>query len=248
MTLFYVFMKEAINQYLKVKGYEKMALKAVLFDMDGVLFDSMKKHSECWYKAMTHYGFEFSRDEAYLHEGRTGAGTINIISQRQRGCDATEAEIKEIYKYKSDLFNQMEEAEPMPGAAEVLQKVMDSGITPILVTGSAQESLLNRLNRHYPGVFVPELMVTANDVKYGKPNPEPYLMGLGKGQLKPWEAIVIENAPLGVQASTAADIFTVAVNTGPLDNQILLDAGANMLLGSMQELADKWEELYALFV
>lgn len=239
-------MKDKINQYLQEKGYEKMALKAVLFDMDGVLFDSMKKHSECWYQAMTHFGFQFSRDEAYLHEGRTGAGTINIISQRQRGCDATPEEIKEIYQYKSDLFNAMSEAEAMPGATEVLEKVMASGITPILVTGSAQESLINRLNKHYPGVFVPELMVTAADVKYGKPHPEPYLMGLGKGQLKPWEAIVVENAPLGVQASTAAGIFTVAVNTGPLDDKVLLDEGANLLLHSMQELADKWEDLYAL--
>lgn len=238
----------AKEQYLQKNGFEAIRLKAVLFDMDGVLFDSMKKHSECWYKAMTHYGFQFSRSEAYLHEGRTGAGTINIISQRQRGCDATPEEIKEIYQYKSDLFNAMDEAEPMPGAAQVLQKVMASGLTPILVTGSAQESLLNRLNRHYPGVFVPERMVTASDVKYGKPNPEPYIMGLGKGNLKPWEAIVIENAPLGVQASSAANIFTVAVNTGPLDNQVLMDAGANLLLGSMQELADRWEELYAFLV
>ncbi len=240
-------MKEIINQYLQQKGYEKMALKAVLFDMDGVLFDSMKKHSECWYKAMTHYGFQFSHDEAYLHEGRTGAGTINIISQRQRGCDATPEEIKEIYQYKSDLFNQMAEAEPMPGAAEVIKRVMASGLTPILVTGSAKDSLISRLNRHYPGVFVPERMVSAQDVKFGKPNPEPYIMGLGKMQLKPWEAIVVENAPLGVQASTAANIFTVAVNTGPLDDKVLLDEGANLLLHSMQELADKWDELYTLF-
>lgn len=239
-------MKDKINQYLQAKGYEKMTLKAVLFDMDGVLFDSMKKHSECWYKAMTHFGFQFSPEEAYLHEGRTGAGTINIISQRQRGCDATPDEIKEIYQYKSDLFNGMAEAEPMQGAAEVLEKVRASGITPILVTGSAQESLINRLNKHYPGVFVPELMVTASDVKFGKPHPEPYLMGLGKGKLQPWEAIVVENAPLGVQASTAANIFTVAVNTGPLDDNVLLNAGANLLLNSMQELADKWEDLYTL--
>ena len=50
-------------------------------------------------------------------------------------------------------------------------------------------------------------MVTAFDVKYGKPNPEPYLMALKKGGFKPNEALVIENAPLGVQAGVAAGIF-----------------------------------------
>ena len=86
-------------------------------------------------------------------------------------------------------------------------------------------------------------MVTAFDVKYGKPNPEPYLMALQKGELKPNEAIVIENAPLGVQAGAAAGIFTIAVNTGPIDGKVLLDAGADILFSSMQEFCDNWENL-----
>ncbi len=90
-------------------------------------------------------------------------------------------------------------------------------------------------------------MVTAFDVKYGKPNPEPYLMALNKGNLKANEAIVVENAPLGVQAAAAAGIFTVAVNTGPLDDNILLDAGANVLFPSMQALCDSWENLLKEF-
>lgn len=69
-------------------------------------------------------------------------------------------------------------------------------------------------------MFRRELMVTAFDVKYGKPHPEPYLMALQKGGLAPNEAIVVENAPMGVQAGAAAGIFTVAVNTGPIDGRL----------------------------
>jgi beta-phosphoglucomutase-like phosphatase (HAD superfamily) len=83
-------------------------------------------------------------------------------------------------------------------------------------------------------------MVTAYDVKHGKPNPEPYLIALEKGGLKANEAVVVENAPLGVQAGVAAGIFTIAVNTGPLPDKVLLDAGANMLFSSMKELSEKW--------
>ena len=97
---------------------------------------------------------------------------------------------------------------------------------------------LERLEHNYPGMFRKELMVTAFDVKYGKPNPEPYLMALKKGGLKADEAIVVENAPLGVEAGHNAGIFTIAVNTGPLDGQVLLDAGADLLLPSMQALSD----------
>lgn len=113
----------------------------------------------------------------------------------------------------------------------------------MVVTGSGQATLLNRLNDNFPNIFKPELMVTAFDVKFGKPHPEPYLMALNKGNLKANEAIVIENAPLGVQAAAAAGIFTVAVNTGPLDDKILLDAGANILFPSMQAFCDSWETL-----
>ena len=80
-------------------------------------------------------------------------------------------------------------------------------------------------------------MVTAYDVKYGKPHPEPYLMGLQKAGVAANEAIVIENAPMGVEAGVAAGIFTIAVNTGPLPDQVLLDRGANLLFPNMATLA-----------
>ena len=73
-------------------------------------------------------------------------------------------------------------------------------------------------------------MVTAFDVKHGKPHPEPYLMGLAKAGVSASEAVVIENAPLGVQAAHAAGIYTMAVNTGPLSPKVLLDAGADIVL------------------
>lgn len=111
----------------------------------------------------------------------------------------------------------------------------------MVVTGSGQLSLLERLEHHYPGMFHKELMVTAFDVKYGKPNPEPYLMALKKGGIKADEAVVVENAPLGVEAGHNAGIFTIAVNTGPLNGQVLLDAGADLLFPSMQALNDTWD-------
>ncbi len=198
--------------------------------------------------AQDHEGpwLNLSREEAYMHEGRTGAGTINIVCQRQLGRDATQEEIESIYLEKSIEFNKHPQAERMPGAWELLQKIKAEGIIPTVVTGSGQASLLDRLEHNFPGMFRQELMVTAFDVKYGKPNPEPYLMALEKGGLKPNEAIVIENAPLGVEAGHKAGIFTIAVNTGPLNGEILLNAGADLLFPSMQSLCESWEKLARL--
>lgn len=237
--------RETINNYLQTHGYDAIHLKAVLFDMDGVLFDSMPNHAESWHKVMERFGYGLSREEAYMHEGRTGAATINIVSRRERGCDATEEEIKEIYRAKTEEFNKCPKAERMPGALEVLRKIKSEGLTPMVVTGSGQTSLLDRLNHNFPDIFKEELMVTAFDVKYGKPNPEPYLMALKKGGFKANEALVVENAPLGVQAGVAAGIFTIAVNTGPLPDKVLLDAGANVLFHSMPNFNENWEELHA---
>lgn len=235
------------DKYLKKHGFEAMRLKAVLFDMDGVLFDSMPNHAYAWSHAMTQFGLQMTAEEAYMHEGRTGAGTINILAQRYWRRDATEEEKQTIYKAKSDLFSQCPEALEMPGAHALLKKVKADGRTPVIVTGSGQVSLLDRLNHHFPDMFRRNLMVTSFDVKYGKPNPEPYLMGLQKAGIEPWEGIVVENAPLGVQAASAARIFTIAVNTGPLPDHVLLDAGADLLFPSMQALCDSWEEVLKAF-
>lgn len=232
------------DKYLMKHGFGATRLKAVLFDMDGVLFDSMPNHAYSWSHAMTQFGLHITPEEAYMHEGRTGAATINIVSSRQRNHEATEEEIKEIYQTKSNIFNSLPKAERMPGALELLNKIKAAGLIPVIVTGSGQKSLLERLNKNFPGIFKAELMVTAFDVKYGKPNPEPYLMGLQKAGVEANEAIVVENAPLGVRAGVAAGIFTVAVNTGPLPDKVLLDEGANYLFHSMPDFNKNWENFY----
>ena len=133
-------------------------LKAVLFDMDGVLFDSMPNHAYAWSHAMTEYGLQMTREEVYMNEGRTGSGTINMLAQRFWGRDATEEEKQLIYEAKSKVFNSLPEAKPMPGALETLQAVKTKGLKIVLVTGSAQTSLLEKLERSYPGFFHQELM------------------------------------------------------------------------------------------
>ena len=212
-------------------------LKAILFDKDGVLFDSMPNHAYAWSHAMTQFGLEMTAYEAYLHEGRTGSGTIDILAQRYWGRDATEEEIERIYAAKAELFNTLPEPKPMPGALEALTAAKELGCKIVLVTGSGQAKLLESLEEHYPGFFRQELMVTGFDVKLGKPHPEPYLMGLQKAGVKAEEAIVVENAPLGVESAHKAGIFVIAANTGPLEDSILKEAGANIVVPGLKDVA-----------
>lgn len=235
--------EEAIKGYLQRHGVEKITPKAVLFDMDGVLYDSMRFHAQAWYEVAQKYNLTSTLELFYLFEGRTGATTINELFRRTYQRDATEEEKKRIYAEKSALFSHYSDGCPMPGAAEVLAAVRKEGLDTLVVTGSGQHSLIDKLNHSYPGCFKREKMVTAFDVKYGKPHPEPYLMGLKKAGVMAHEAFVVENAPLGVEAAVAAGIFTIAVNTGPLKETVLLEAGADLLFPDMASLAKAWPEI-----
>lgn len=230
-------MKEKFDAYLSRNGYDKFELKAVLFDMDGVLYDSMKWHARSWFETFKELNIETVADEFYMHEGRTGHSTIDIIFNRTYGRNATKEEKETVYKRKSDLFVHYNDGATIEYAKEVVENVKAKGLKCILVTGSGQYSLLNKLAESFPNTFNKDLMVTAHHVKKGKPHPEPYLMGLEKaGNLKPYEALVIENAPMGVESGHAAKIFTIAVNTGPIPDSVLWESGADLVFPSMEDL------------
>lgn len=239
--------QKAIQLYLINNNLSAIDLKAVLFDMDGVLFDSMPAHVVAWTRTLKEEGLAFTEDEGYLHEGRTGSGTIDIVFNREFGRNATPEETERIYKRKSGLFDASPTAPVMPGALELLEKIKDNNLKRILVTGSGQKALLSKLNHFFPNQFSPARMVTAYDVTKGKPDPEPYLQGLRKAGVKACNAIVVENAPLGIEAAKAAGIFTIAVNTGKLADHYLLDAGADLLFHGMTALNEAWVEVYKAF-
>lgn len=224
-----------------------LPLRATLFDMDGVLFDSMPAHAKSWAQVCREFGFDVDETEIYMNEGRTAFTTLNVFTQRQYGRDTTPEEVEKVYQRKCEVFNTFPSAPKMQGAQELLDQIAADHLTRVVVTGSGQASLLERITRHYPNIFDTKRIVSSLDVKHGKPDPEPYLMGLEKAGVQPWEAIVVENAPLGVRAGVAAGIFTIAVNTGPLPESALLDEGANLLFPSMQAFAVAWPQLRNFF-
>ena len=77
-------MHDAIAAYIERHGLERFAPQAVLFDMDGVLFNSMPNHAHSWHKSMTECGLEMSEKDAYLFEGMRGVETIKQLAREQR--------------------------------------------------------------------------------------------------------------------------------------------------------------------
>lgn len=213
-------------------------VKAALIDMDGVLYDSMPRHARAWKQMMKEAGVDTDLDEFFAYEGMTGPATIDLIFTRELGRHTNPEEARRLYARKAELFVAQGEPPMMPGADRMLRALDEAGVRKVLVTGSAQQSVISRIDRDYPEMIADDDRVTALDVTRGKPDPEPYLKGLDIAGTRPEETIVIENAPLGVRAGKAAGLFTVAVTTGPIPRQAFVDEGADIIFNSMEEFAD----------
>lgn len=238
-------LKDKIKQYLEEHGFGQFCPKAVLFDMDGVLYDSMPNHAVAWQQSMAQFGIKMTAENAYATEGARGIDTIRHFVKAQKGLDISLEEAQKMYDVKTHLFHHMPEAPIFDGVIEVMELAFRHGMSVNVVTGSGQKPLIDRLIRDFGDYLPKDHIVTAYDVERGKPHPDPYLMGLQKaGNLHPWEAIVVENAPLGVRAGVSAHIFTIGVNSGPLPDKTLYDAGAYVVYQKMTELRDHFQDLF----
>lgn len=225
----------ALRGYMSRTGKAFEGAKAALFDMDGILFDSMPGHAKAWMQMCREEGIPADEDEFFMYEGRTGASTINILYRRHYGREATPEEIERLYRRKTVLFKAMPEVALIPGARDAVRACADAGIPTVLVTGSGQGSLLERLSDEFPGAFPPGRRVTGRDVEHGKPHPEPYLKGIAGADARPSECIAVDNAPLGVKSGAASGAFTIGVRTGPIPPGMLATYGADIEINSMEE-------------
>ena len=240
-------MNQEIESYLERHGFGQFSPKAVLFDMVGVIYDSMTKHSVSWHASMKDFGLHMPYEGAYQYEGMRGVETIKTLARAQWNRELTDEEAQKMYAHKAELFAhqcQLTPAQIMPGVKTLMQYIKDNGWKICVVTGSAQHALLDKLLIDFEGLLKEELIVTAFDVTHGKPNPEPYLKGMMKCGVQPWETMVVENAPLGVRAAVAARCFTIAVNTGPLSDEMLQQEGANLTFPRMTALAQTYHQWY----
>ena len=219
-------------------GERKKMPKAVFFDQDGILYNSMPYHAESWAYAMTKHGLPYTPEECYRNEGRTSTGVIKEYFQRIYGKEATPEIIQAIYADKTEHFNEMTGGFPgtIPGVSDVLHFLYDHGVQCWVVTGSGQHNLIDALNETFDHVFTG--IISSFDVLHGKPDPEPYLKAWSRSGFKKEECMVVENAPLGVRAAKAAELFTCAVNTGPLPDSDLAAEGADRIFPDMYALLE----------
>lgn len=198
--------------------------KAVLFDLDGVITDTMGLHYEAYHRSFADHGIAVSRQEIFILEGMPSMEVGREIV-RSIGAKLTEPEIKKLIDEKREIYRALAEqkAAAFPGVPETLRMLREHGIRLALITGSNPISVAKTLRKvGLENAF--DVIVTGDDTPRGKPYPDPYAKGMEKLGVPRESCVVVENAPLGIRAAKAAGAGYVIAVTTTLPPEYLKDA------------------------
>lgn len=195
----------------------RISCKALLFDLDGVLIDSTPAVTRVWTQWARAHGLD--PDEVVLRaHGRPSISTIrHYLPHADHETENHEVERREI----EDLNGVV----TLPGARELLNALPPNRWT--IVTSCTRP--LAKVRLRAAGLPVPDRLVTCDDVKNGKPDPEPYLKGASLLRIPPADCVVVEDVPAGIRAGKAAGARVIACKTTVSDSE-LKRAGANWIV------------------
>jgi beta-phosphoglucomutase len=188
----------------------RLRVKAVIFDMDGVITNTMPYHFDAWMETLKKAGIKVNCYDVYKREGQPGLSTLKELS-KERGIKLSLKEIKKILLDKELLFKKIVKTRFIKGSRAYLRGLKKRKFLLALVTGTSRHEAQKIMHKELFSLF--DVSVTGDEVKHGKPHPEPFLRALKALDILPKEAIVIENAPLGVQSAKKAGLFCVALET-----------------------------------
>lgn len=205
--------------------------KAVLFDMDGVLVDSMESHWLAWKEALARRGVEISRDAFAKTPGLRVRPVLKLLSDREYGDAEIEAISRELDDFVQSSWR--ENFPAMPGADDLIRSLDEAGWKMAVGTSGPAENIRLVLERLKEGRRI-AATVDAGDVSRGKPDPEVFLKAAEKLGVPPSRSVVIEDAVAGLEAARAGGFKAVALaSTHPAEK---LGPLAHLVVGSLGEL------------
>jgi len=200
-------------------------LKAVIFDFDGVLVDTEKLHHQAFNEIFHPLGIQISIKEYFdRFVGMTDEELFRLID-KEKNIRLSEQQLQELFKNKASIFKKLAstQAAVIEGVPQFLKLLSENKIPLAVCSGALLEEIELILKAANLRDFF-EAIVSADQVKKGKPDPEGFLLALkllnkkNNSQIKPQDCIVIEDSRWGLEAAQTAGMHPVAVaNSYPAD-------------------------------
>lgn len=184
-------------------------IKGLIFDMDGTVIDSTKSDFDSLMKAMSHYKIEFSYQDYIEMVGAKGEEIV--AAKRNLSGD----EIEKLLNRKSETFKELVRERglnPVSRVEEFLLKIKEIPLWTALATGSNRDKVDFVLERVRVSQYF-DIILSADDVDAGKPDPDIFLTAAKKLHLLPTECIVFEDAKMGIKAAKKAGMKCIAITT-----------------------------------
>ena len=185
-------------------------IQAVLFDMDGTIFDTEAIYRRCWIRAAKDVGFNIDMDLFFERVCGLNMTDMTALVHRVYGEDAPFEEVRARRRFYLEEELQKLGLPFKSGAPEILYDLKEKGIKIALVTSSGR-ALVDRYLQmsSLEGVF--DVIMTGETVEHGKPHPEIFLTAATMLGVLPAHCVVVEDSPNGIRAGHAAEMLTVMV-------------------------------------
>lgn len=202
----------------------------VIFDMDGVLVDSAAAHFESWKRVAKEYGAGPISESQF--KSTFGGRNSEIIAAWFGITDPAQA--RAIGERKEIIYRDLirDDVRPMPGARELIARLRGRGVSLAIGSSGPNENVAIVCQKMGLSEAF-RAIITGSDVQRGKPDPEVFLLAASQMGIEPRHAIVIEDAPLGIEAARRAGMKCVGLTSShPAD---VLD-GADVIVSSLGEV------------
>jgi beta-phosphoglucomutase len=186
----------------------KTSIKAVLFDYDGVIADSMEDMYLSWKRVLHTHGGNLTRNQFYPLEGKR---TQEIAKDLCKRFGIPDDKYQTIVKEKDAYYANHFSFRLFPHVVSVIKKIKKQGFKTAIVTGGSLPRIQAVTPKAVMDLF--DVVVTCETITRGKPYPDPYLKALELLHLTSVEAVVVENAVLGIASAKAAGLYCIALST-----------------------------------
>jgi len=209
-------------------------IKAVIFDMDGVIVDSSHIHIEAEKQTMLKYGIRISCKELQKYTGMTAKFMFTDLIKKYKLNTTFEKIFNEKEKI---LFRLLEEGtRPTKGVVELIKKLKEENIK-LGIASSAHKRLIRYVLEELKITHRFDSIVSSEDITHSKPNPEIFLKSANELSVSPTDCLVIEDAELGVEAAKNAGMKCVGYRNPNSGNQDL--SKADTVIDDFSKLAIK---------